>query len=269
MSKKIYLFELWMRVCGIFLFLFFSFSVRGQVLSEELDSVSMHIQQETYTDESDEEKEYEEDQVLFLKTNDSTRFTDSVSIRKIPDSVLQKLKKDGDFWYANLVFRKNETPQSNFTVPKFVSVLLWLIIIGGFAGFIIWYLANSNVGLFRGSSKKITSGDEEIETDNIFEINYEREIGKAVSAGNHRFAIRLMYLRLLKNLSQRNIIRYKLERTNFDYLLQLSSTNYYHDFFRVTRNYEYSWYGLFDVNEETFELIKNDFTHLEQKANVA
>jgi hypothetical protein len=72
-----------------------------------------------------------------------------------------------------------------------------------------------------------------------------------------------MFLRLLKEMAEKNIIQYKQDRTNLDYLLQLQPTGYYHDFFRITRNYEYSWYGLFDISEDAYNKVKNDFTQFD------
>ena len=62
------------------------------------------------------------------------------------------------------------------------------------------------------------------ETENIFEINFQQEIDKAVQAGNYRLAVRLLFLRLLKNLAEKNIIQYQQDRTNFDYLMQLGNS---------------------------------------------
>jgi len=47
--------------------------------------------------------------------------------------------------------------------------------------------------------------------------------------------------------------------------MQLSNSNHYNDFFRITRNYEYSWYGQFEVREETYKVIRNDFDNLDTK----
>ena len=68
-----------------------------------------------------------------------------------------------------------------------------------------------------------------------------------------------MFLHLLKNLSERNIINYKQDKTNFDYLSEVHSTSWYQPFFKVTRNYEYSWYGKFEINENAYRLIQKDF----------
>jgi len=188
---------------------------------------------------------------------------DSTQIRKVPDSVAKKLLAKDDFWYVNYPFtkKKQETEED---VPlmqgTFFQTILWLVIIGGFVAFLVIYLSNSNIGLFSRGNKHIASGDEgPVETDNIFEINYQREIDKAVDSGNYRLAVRLMFLRSLKNLSDKHIIQYKQERTNFDYLVQLHPTKYYNDFFRITRNYEYAWYGQFEIGPDKYNIIKNDF----------
>jgi hypothetical protein len=244
---------------------FISIAIHAQNLSTELDSLTT----DTTIIEYEEEPEYEIEETIeqnyFLER--SAFLPDSLSLRKIPDSIVQSLKSDADFWYADHVFKKNEPRKRSGAGKKILEVVLWMIIIGGFAAFIMWYLANSNTGLFQKKSRAIAFEDEDTITEDIFAINYQKEIDKALSNGNYRLAIRLMYLRLLRDLSQKNIIRYKQERTNFDYLLQLSSTSYYHDFFRVTRNYEYSWYGQFDVDKDKFDIIRTDFLHFERKVN--
>jgi hypothetical protein len=200
---------------------------------------------------------------------------DSLQYRNLPDTAMKKLKTDDQFWYANYEFekkKKEEQVKEDDNLPlierDIFQKILWMVIIGAFVAVIILYLANSNVNLFRKSQQKITEDDEGYaETDNIFEINYQREIDKAISSGSYRIAIRLMFLRLLKNLSDKNIIHYKQDRTNFDYLLQLQTTKYYQDFFRLIRFYEYSWYGQVDVDQEKFPAIKNEFENFDRNLN--
>jgi hypothetical protein len=194
---------------------------------------------------------------------------DSVHMRKLSDSLVTKLQNDDDFWYANANLQKKKQDaklKKSFTSSSWFQTLLWLIIIGGFAGFVIWYLAGSNVGLFRKKTAIIRTEDEEdLNTEDIFAINYQKEIDKAAQSGNYRLAIRLLFLRLLKDLSRHNIIQYKQDKTNLDYLMQLHTTRYYNDFFRITRNYEYSWYGHFDVNENAYQIIRKDFENFDYR----
>jgi hypothetical protein len=192
---------------------------------------------------------------------------DTIELRHVPAHVIDSLKNDEAFWYANAKLKKKkEEPETNQAAPKWLKISVWTIVIGAFLAALIWYLVSSNILIFANRQKQIDSVKEENEIpEDIFSINYQKELDKAVTAENYRLAIRLMFLRLLKNLSNKNIIQYRQERTNFEYLSQLFSSGYYNDFFRLTRNYEYAWYGKFDVSQEAFRTIKNDFENFDRK----
>jgi hypothetical protein len=200
----------------------------------------------------------------------------AIAQRRIPASHLKELKDDDDFWYAGSNAEKEKPPgeKSASSDPLYVPVgkrtwfqsLLWVIIIAVFVAAIMWYLMSSNVSLFSKKDSAVAgAGDRELSMEDIFAINYQNELQKAEDAGNYRLAIRLMFLRLLKVMSEKNIIRYQQDKTNYDYLLQLQSTGHYNNFFRVTRNYEYSWYGQFDVTKEAYQAVKNDFNQLKMQ----
>lgn len=249
-----------------------------RLLSEDIDRVTDTITVPSREEIGDEKKDKDEPPVTtniyFSKKGSQVNGggPDSIQWRQFPDSLLEKLQKDDDFWYVNYPFEnkikeklKTETV-TPLTETLFFQTILWLAIIGGFAAFVIIYLANSNAGLFRRRNHVIHSDEDmKIETDNIFEIHYQKEIDRAVSKGNYRFAVRLMFLRLLKDLADKQVIQYKQDRTNFDYLLQLHSTWRYPDFFRLIRHYEYSWYGQFDIDQDKFHMIKKDFENFDNK----
>jgi hypothetical protein len=227
---------------------------------------------EAYYQPSDEESSTTTRNNYFLEKLVTSQSLDSFGTRYLPDTVVRRLQTRDEFWYVNYPFEKEEEKQNDADEPFIESdlfqTLLWILIIAGFALFVAVYLSNSNIGLFRRSGKPIASEDGELqETDNIFEINYQRDIDKAISAGNYRLAVRLMFLRVLKNLSDKNIIQYRQDRTNFDYLMQMDATRYYQDFFRITREYEYCWYGRFDIEPEKFTVIKTDFENFGHKLN--
>jgi hypothetical protein len=265
------------RVGLLFLFVFLQFFLRAQnsdvvdtLLKYELDSTTVPVLPD---EEPPAEEKYSEDQTegikddaeYFLRKEFTGGYSDSLKLRKLPDSVMRRLREDDAFWYANEVFKKKQQRQAKgFTAHPVFQTLLWVAIIAGFATFLVLYLSNSNVGLFR-KSNNIVVEDENVDTDDIFAINYQREIDKAIGLSNYRLAVRLMFLRLLKKLSDSNVIQYKQDSTNFDYLLQVQTTGMYKDFFKLTRNYEYSWYGQFEIDKEKFTLIKIDFDKLEGK----
>lgn len=196
-------------------------------------------------------------------TFSAVNYSQFVDEKKIPQQKIDKLKADDDYWYANTtpLKKEEEKPSGDSTDSSWLGSLLWILILASFIAAVIWYLASSNIGLFRRAPKSLKPEEEETEiTENIFELNYEKEIGKAVEAKNYRLAVRLWYLRTLKDMADRNIINYTREKTNSDYLLTLFGGRYYRDFFRITRNFEYTWYGQFPLTEEGYRLMQNDFT---------
>jgi hypothetical protein len=206
----------------------------------------------------------------FVSRNSGDYATDTVYDRRYSDSVARKLKKDDAFWYADIDFRKKpevkkKEEDTNDYEPllqrKWFRNLMWAIVLIGFIGFLIWYLRENEFSFFRRQPRDLAPGelaDEEM-PENIFDINYPKEIDKAVAKGDLRLAVRLHYLQLLKRMSEKNIISYKQDKTNSDYLFSLMSTKLYDGFFRLTRHYEYTWYGHFEVTEEGYTFIKNDF----------
>ncbi len=193
--------------------------------------------------------------------------TDSfqVQARTVPVGFAVELKKRKDFWYADKVFiKKQEEKQQKLQNPFFrrpwVKTFLWIIITGGFVAALIWYLGENNVGIFR--KKNLLTGaehDNEAMPEDIFSIPFSREIEKAEAAGNFRLALRLYFLQLLRVLADQNIIRYQADKTNMEYLLQIQATRYYQQFFRLTRHFEFSWYGLFPVPETAYQAIREEF----------
>ena len=239
-------------------------------LKYELDTTTQEeqpadtIKTEEYSvelnDENKDEKEY------FLRKEFTGGLPDTLKFRRLPDNTIKALREDKAFWYANETFKKKEKKKEgiSFTAHPFFQTILWLIIIGGFVTFLILYLYNSNAALFRRSSS-IADEEMDAEASDIFTINYQKEIDKAVGLSNYRLAVRLMFLRLLRNLSDKNIIQYRQDNTNFDYMMQLHSTGMSPDFSRLARNYEYSWYGQFEIDKEKYSIIKNEFENFERK----
>jgi len=214
-------------------------------------------------DDEDADEDVKDDEKAndkFIEVASSDWKQDSFSQRHVDKRLFNN---DDDFWYANTTFakKKKNTGSRNST---FYQSFLWVLAIGGFIAFLIIFLGNSNISLFR-RSKSMEEIESELGTEDIFGINYNREIEKAIASGDYRLAVRLLYLQLLRGMSDRNIIQYSHERTNLDYLMQVRHASWYQQFFRITRNYEYVWYGLFEVDQHKFEAINKDVKSLERQ----
>jgi hypothetical protein len=198
----------------------------------------------------------------------------TIEQRRIKSGHISKLRSLRDFWYVDSAMsKKAAAKEEKGYVPlgqrKWFQILIWLVIIGTFGAALTWYLATSNVRLFGRKKIPVIADEDAIaKEENIFVINYQAEINKAVNVANYRLAIRLLFLRLLKELSEKQIIEYKLDRTNLDYLLQLRNTGYYKSFFHVARSYEYAWYGKFDVAESIYRIIEKEFQQIDRELQI-
>jgi hypothetical protein len=200
-----------------------------------------------------------EDEIYYF--NDVSQQDKSrVSERKLDQGLVEKVRTDEAFWYVNKALVK-EVPEEKKSPVSFrwIDRILWILVVGGFAVILIWFLLSSNVRLFRRGPVAIQAQDDTPEEEDIFSIRYEKEIAAAISSGKYREAIRYLFLRLLKNMSEQSLIQYKSGRTNSDYLAQLYGTTFYHEFFRLVRHYEYAWYGQFLPSEEEFMRIRNEY----------
>ncbi len=134
--------------------------------------------------------------------------------------------------------------------------LLFILAIAGVIGFAIYKSRH----LFTSGGKKGTEDSDYLVFDeDINKINFQQMIEEAVSSKDFRKAIRLHFLMVLKNLSDAQLIRWKIDKTNFDYYFELSGHPLQSKFMDVTTMYEYVWYGEFDLNLEQYRNTEQKF----------
>ncbi|WP_428742734.1 DUF4129 domain-containing protein [Tenacibaculum sp.] len=107
-------------------------------------------------------------------------------------------------------------------------------------------------------AKPIVSLSEEEEL--IRDKDLPKLIQEAILEGNYQLAVRYYYLLLLKNLSDKELISWQQEKTNEDYIRELSSKQPLHnDFKKLTYLYDYVWYGEFSIDKEKFLQAETNF----------
>lgn len=77
-------------------------------------------------------------------------------------------------------------------------------------------------------------------------------INKAIADQNYRLAIRYYYLLILRKLSEKELIGWQQEKTNEDYINELTSSKLHTDFKELTYLYDYVWYGNFLIDKNDF-----------------
>jgi len=145
-----------------------------------------------------------------------------------------------------------------------LSLILWTFVIC-FVGFILYRLFLSEGG-FRRSSKKAKDLVAEVEEEVITpESDFDGLIRQALQTGNYRQAIRYQYLRTLHLLAGKNLVNLAPDKTNFQYVTEIGNADLRQAFAGLTLNYEYVWYGEFDIDKNIYEKIETNFRLLNQK----
>lgn len=163
-------------------------------------------------------------------------------------------------WIWDLITAAMENRYSgNFIKYLVIAIIVALVI------FAVIKLIGLDLKIFTGKSKAVdVPYDESLE--NIHEINFIEEIEKAVGNGNYRLAVRLLYLRSLKLLSDRELIHWQPDKTNQAYVDELADQDRKEQFKVLTLQFEYIWYGDFAVDKDGFKAIKGNFERFNVKA---
>ncbi len=180
----------------------------------------------------------------------------------------RRVKEEGSNWFTDFLkwlaeqFRFNPTPVdlpegSGKMGQIFILILAVVLLV-----LLVLLLTKTNIrSVFR--KKKIKeeadTGDSEITDVNIHGVDFKTRITEAVRIGDYRTAVRLHFLSILKQLSDKEKINWRIDKTNHDYYLELSGSEYQQEFFETAFMYEYVWYGDFKISEGEYQLTEDKF----------
>lgn len=208
---------------------------------------------------------------LILPTkNPFKKDSSKIEIRKFDQQKIKTYRSNPDFIYENIPVDQNlwgrfwswfwgliESAFKNPYSGKFLKYLVILAVVA-LVVFIVIKLIGLDIKIFSGKSKAVNVPYTE-SLDNIHEINFNNEIEKAMSTGNYRLAVRLLYLHVLKKLSDKNLIDWQPEKTNQTYVREITDPGTRKQFGLLTRQFEYIWYGEFYIDKENFNQVKDTY----------
>ena len=193
---------------------------------------------------------------LVSDSAEALKNTTDFAYAKNLDSILKLLQKE-ELSEGKTVRRKSSWLELFFVSP-ITKIFFWMI---GclFIGFILHRLFFTE-GFFqpRTLQTNITFLKEEEEHLSA-SADYSKLIIQAVANKNYRLAVRYHYLQTLQILSAKEIILFTVDKTNYQYVTELFNKPYKNEFVRLTKAYEYTWYGGFVTDEITYDTIENNF----------
>ena len=140
-------------------------------------------------------------------------------------------------------------------------IIEWLLIAAGLAALVIVILKSIGINVLGIFQKKPISAPIPYSeyAEDINTIDFDAEIENAVSKHNYRFAVRLLYLKCLKQLSDAGLIDWQIDKTNTAYINELANNEQRTAFKIITRQFEYVWYGEFLIDGAVYKNIDVTF----------
>jgi len=92
----------------------------------------------------------------------------------------------------------------------------------------------------------------------------QKLIKAALADKNYRLAVRYYYLYTLQLMTEQDLIAWEIQKTNEDYLKELQQEQLKQPFKKITRLYDYIWYGEFPIDENNYQKAENSFLSLKQ-----
>lgn len=136
---------------------------------------------------------------------------------------------------------------------SFFKILLYILLFGAIL-FIIYYVIKN-----RDNYKKDTGGDvliKDINPAKISKSELELLLEKYMAEENYRECIRIYFTFILKEIIKNGWIKWRKEKTNFDYILEMKSKPNASRFEECVRIYDLVWYGEYEITKEIFESLQ-------------
>jgi len=220
---------------------------------------------------------------VFAQVDSLTVKSDKSSIvkKKFESNTFDKYKTDKDFNYQEENVTKEPSLFErvfNWVGRQLLRMLEWIFgvkyakgILGTIltalpyviAGLVLFLLlkfflkVNSNSIVSTSKNKAVVSITEEEEL--IKNKDILKLIEQAIHQKNYRLAVRYYYLNILKQLANKELIVWEQQKTNEDYIKEITVQNIQNSFSNLTRLYDFIWYGNFSINEHEFGGVESDF----------
>ncbi|MCU0446124.1 MAG: DUF4129 domain-containing protein [Microscillaceae bacterium] len=165
-------------------------------------------------------------------------------------------------WWQQFLRWLDEWLSATLDTPQKRTVWQWVLI--GFSTLMVLYLIlrllKADVSAWLTGTAQKLDLEMAILGENIHEINFDQAIEEAIRQKLFRQAVRLYYLKTLKKLSDKKLIAWEKDKTNYDYVFELRQSPLLKPFQSLTQVFEYICYGDFKISNQEFAEAQSSFT---------
>jgi hypothetical protein len=202
--------------------------------------------------------------------------TAQVDIRTFDGDKIQKLRESSRYdyttkqswlnaawnrfweWIGSLLGQKTKSAAKNTGGGELLNALIAVSAII----LLIFGLSKVKFRTWVTGKGAVVEQEYEVEEENIHEIDFDKDIRDAENEGDYRRAIRLQFLKVLKNLSDAELIFWDPNKTNYQYLYELKGTNLYNPFVSCVNVFDRVWYGEWQIDKMYYTTNKTLFEDL-------
>ena len=175
-----------------------------------------------------------------------------------PETLWSRIQR----WVVQLLSWIFNSPWASITIR-----IIFFAIFGAVLFALINHLLGGNLTSSFSKKKAGQSLSMNIRESELNQTNYEEMLQAALFENRYRDAVRLLYLQALQQLNENELIDWKTDKTNHDYLRELGSHPSRQLFDRLTTYYEYVEYGDFNIEESGFRSVESVYLEFKSKAN--
>lgn len=149
-----------------------------------------------------------------------------------------------------------DLPKMNFSQDLF-SIIGWsifaVLIVGGLV-YLVYILSKSNNNFIsEQESENIINQIEE----NLIASNLDDLINKAVQSGNYELAVKLNYFKVLKTLVVKELIKYRKDKSNKEYLYELFDTPQFREYKALNNAFDRLRFAKIALTESEYNRFSN------------
>jgi len=198
---------------------------------------------------------------------DSSYLQEKVKVHSVQQQDWEKATKGLDYSTEKKQPEKKEeqkkTSANSYTPPSlggpWVQFLLFGAIIIGLI-FLLIKVISSGLFLKNTAIKNVSATSLENLEENLHESDLDQALRDALMNKDYRLALRIYYLAIIKELSLRHWIKWKKDKTNYEYVHELEGRPQAPLFSDITSTFERAWYGDVVLDEEGYRLLSPFFS---------
>ncbi|RRD57666.1 DUF4129 domain-containing protein [Tannerella forsythia] len=156
-------------------------------------------------------------------------------------------------WLAHILRRllRNAADETIYSLTGWILIGLIVLIIA----LVVYFIWKKHPSLFT-REKKMPGLPYDVEEENIYGVDFEKELSAALASNDFRSAIRIMYLQTLRFLADKEWIDWRIFKTPTEYIYELKPALLRPAFRDFTNRFLQVRYGNYQATPELFDAMR-------------